>query len=1497
MTEYKQLIDEIREQALNRYLQNDFELKRDLDIEKHDVNGYHGRELLELLQNVDDAAERQHNNDRQQDVIAHIKYSQEILTVSNTGTVFDLEGIKALVFGHISAKGEDSIGSKGSGFRGLLNWADKIQVFSGKFKVEFSQDFADSIFTEYKSNPNLVSQAKKYFEKEKRDLHFPMLSMPKYIDEDIKTGYDTTIRIYVNLQKNIGDFSIEKQIDTFDYRTLLFLPNLNKVEIETENGTKVIKKDFFEENDLEYLELTIKQNNQKQTETFIFKKRKLIKMEGNKYLLIAIPLESVEKYPVYCYFPTQELSPFPVLMHAPFKLSPDRNNIPTDNDDYNKDLCSQLIDLLVEMANEVVSMGIDENLAVKIVTPNNFSLSFLWNFEGVFSKFNLRQQFFDAIKSANIFPTVNRNFTTIKNGVKYIEITPPKSFTGEGFELLLNHFDTKESNLLIEKIANLLDIDVKYNDSELVSIINEKSFSVEDEVDIFLWWSKNYKYSQFLPSLLKDTKSKYITAQFKYRIFLPTDTGINTLPKELDFVNLIVLSSEYTEELIKQIKAKRFNEWGQQLSKFKQASNKRILSAFSDKLAVNFIEQSSRNLIIREINNQIKNKFQGILFFKWLYKINEAQELDNNSWRDKIEFNLPTINGVQNSGNIYFSSEWDNVVGEKVFKISDSSENKFCAFVSPSDFGEMSPVEIEQYAEFATTLGVKKFPQVEKVDLCRWDQIDKPHFGSNVNYIDTFEIKNLKLILETLSTQEITKWIKDDNNLHDFLVSRKCDTRLKHKSNSRGEFVQSNIYTIWFFNTIPWVEIEGIKYAPFQIVTYPKLKNNCKNLYGISENELIELVSDDLYKILDFRSSFGELDSEQIKMLLDDLPIFDKGEVSRKLYEEIIKFKAGTEPLYETKGIQVLCKDGEFYNADSVKYADKRLPSAIANKVNLLWAGEKHSTSTIKNWLGVERYKSNLKINNYELSNFDNKQFLEELNEIKVMMMCLVDMNNVNKSKIRNLEIVLCREINAVDLEIGDSIISLDMFSYLEDVDNSSRYYFVLPNEIRNTEMLRKSDGFCSAVANIFRERLNLNFDLSLLELLVSRESATRKQKIADEFSVDKWNEAYGSFFEKSLITKRVQDFFASNGVTAENLAILENIDFFSKLSVKHIEMLTANLKSINKDVNDLNESVNDINIDIREHWRTKIYQNINENLDLYKTQMYESIKPKNIDIHRGFCKELIQLENHRVSLEMIENSIYFSVEDYIKHTFKFIEYLSGDINIDEVYKNNFQRIKNKVQYKHFADFIDENLDLKSFIYFLHEEYEEIIMQRITEREKSENCEIIDKKSDFIELGNMSEEKIVPSEKQVNNKKNACGAYAGKTSKQHDEESKKKARIGKTAEKIAYDVLKKTHPSLKWTSENADEGLPERNTSKEYDMYYLKGGNKIYVEIKAFSKSFFMSKAEYDFAVEQGDCHEIYFVDIPSKRVFTPNKILDFEKVKDISEFRFNIECESNIIM
>ncbi len=99
--------------------------------EQQTTGDYNGRQILELLQNADDA--------KASLVSFKLDTNNKELVFYNDGESFTLEGIKSIMIPHYSSKVSSTyIGNKGLGFRSILNWANSVSIYSACLKIEFS---------------------------------------------------------------------------------------------------------------------------------------------------------------------------------------------------------------------------------------------------------------------------------------------------------------------------------------------------------------------------------------------------------------------------------------------------------------------------------------------------------------------------------------------------------------------------------------------------------------------------------------------------------------------------------------------------------------------------------------------------------------------------------------------------------------------------------------------------------------------------------------------------------------------------------------------------------------------------------------------------------------------------------------------------------------------------------------------------------------------------------------------------------------------------------------------------------------------------------------------------------------------------------------------------------------------------------------------------------------------------------------------------------------
>ena len=243
-------IDELRDIFIRKYTDSELsnELEKACSEEYELMRDYNGRQILELLQNVDDAyGDIKSENDASNDEVkVQITYKNNILEVGNTGTSFSKDTIERLCLGRASNKSSQNIGNKGTGFRSLLNDAEWVELYSGEFAIRFSEEFTKKLFEQYVSRDSdkfseLIFEQKKNWKKEDYDLCFPIMNCPQPINK-IDSGFDTLIRVKLKETNLSKGTSVSKQLQQPFYKSLLFLPNITKIVIETTDDKKISEK-------------------------------------------------------------------------------------------------------------------------------------------------------------------------------------------------------------------------------------------------------------------------------------------------------------------------------------------------------------------------------------------------------------------------------------------------------------------------------------------------------------------------------------------------------------------------------------------------------------------------------------------------------------------------------------------------------------------------------------------------------------------------------------------------------------------------------------------------------------------------------------------------------------------------------------------------------------------------------------------------------------------------------------------------------------------------------------------------------------------------------------------------------------------------------------------------------------------------------------------------------------------------------------------------------
>lgn len=1467
-------IEKLRDIFIRKYTNSELgsELEKACSEEYELTRDYNGRQILELLQNVDDAcAEKQ--NIKTDEVVVKISFKNDILEVGNTGTAFSAETIERLCIGRASNKSYENIGNKGTGFRSLLNDAEYVELYSGDFSIRFSSSYAQEIFKKYTNDRKIKNQIDNW--KKDYPLCFPIMNCPESIDK-VYSGFDTLIRVKVKTDNKNKETGIENQLRQPFYKSLLFLPNITKIIIETDN----VRKEYVKISDNHNVVIEEYENGEYKTSEkyFLYSKNVLINKKNAK-LIIAVPKSDdydFSREKLYCYFPIRNFStPVHALIHAPFITNNSRDDVPNDNEQINKKIFNEILIFIKDVADKLAKEN-DSDLSIKMVTPFENKL---WDSD----VFNLNDSYFTLISKARILPTVNNEYVSIADNPKLFESNFPEEFLGNQFKSLLVPLTDSCINFIYKLASFIKYSELKYSPSELSEKINilAKTWNIKTQIKIFLWWSKNYKNSKAIPNLLKDTKDRWI--EYSSKVYLPTESGISILPDELSWVKLCILRQDYVDELIFQMKEDFQNEWNLYYTEHDKPGDKRILAELSNNFIIKFTEQSSLSLMISSINQQIENLSQAKSFINWFFQNYKDKEFGNEI--SDISYRLPNKKyEIKSIKDLYLGENYGNSLAEKLFA-STSKES----LISIEEIYEGS--EKDEFILFLKKCGILEFPKIEiKKESYAWSFKSYVHNNyvknRTVNYITSFKIENFEKLISVLSTEEIKEWFSKDNVLKNFLLSEECNSKAYQQSNWSPDYFPSNAYLKYILNNTPWIEFDGKKYPPCKIIKNAKIKNKINGFYGISENELRQYLGDDIaIKLnLDFKESIAELSDSEIKQILDALPDFDNGEISRSLYSDIIKFKKDETPIYSINNLKLLARDGRFYRNAELKYADKRTAIAEKNKSQFIWIQPKQSIETIRNWLGVERYKSDLKLESYNHIEIEN--FTSEINDIKVAVLCTIEeCSKQNVASIKKLEIIPCSEIKAFDKAQNNELKTLTDFFFLNDVN---KFYLKIP-ENSNVIDIRQSGEFSSAITEIFRQILNIELKSDLIELLISKNHIDKKQKIDEKYNCDRWNDSYEKLFNRSEVNELIYKFFKVNALSETLYERLSLINFADVLSYNDTEILIEALTNISKDISDLNLLSDLINIDIRPFLRNKLKKFFDSNYEDYRNRLYNSIEIKDIEEKKSFLLRLEKYRNFDISKIELNNSINIDLASEVLNVFPIMKNkVNVQIDIDDIYNNNVKSILEKtgISQDEFDDFIRGHSDFNSILYF---EIPAKIYPMLKEYSNQNECNIDETKQDESES---STKTITTFLEKVNFQKNEVFKNIGseQSRKYYERRNSLNQRNGKNAELIAYNELKKSYSELIWhsqfTTKAADRNkLPPNGIICDMWNFDSKNGN-LYFEVKSAETEFEMTKNEYDSMKRNKNNYFVVLVNLKTYEI-SCHKFEEIDSLKEINEYRF----------
>lgn len=1468
------------------------------NIEKRDVKGYHGREILELLQNADDAYQKRINegNIPKSELEVLIEFKNNTLTVSNTGTYFDKEGIKAIVQGNNTSKDKGKyIGNKGTGFRSVLNWTEEIRIYSGEFNIEFSKSIAERKFEEIKDNVQIKKQINKQESKGSK-LYVPILAVPQNID-GIKSDFDTTIQMSIDPSKIMDGFGVVEQIKNIDLRLLLFLPNIDRIIINlTEDGVdntikyerKIFSEDFKRVNLYKYI------NNKKENseQYYLFEKLipKAVKEDEEKkdiLLSIAVPLlyDDFESSTLYSFFPLNDTeSPFNCVMHASYLLGDDRNNITKNNT--NETIIKEQLKFLKEVALKFSRTEYGD-LALRLLTPKNYpstsSFRKNWKFIPPFSKFNLEDYYLDLIKDARVLETVNGDYISIKDYPKVIKSDFPEIFKGNEFKKILKNseekLDKENSFSMLKDIGDNNEIELNYDEDDLLNIINSISekWDIDNHIRVFTWWNDNFKNS--LPRLLKTQTGKWIGYQDEcYFLVGKIKKGIPS------WVRVPSLDKNYQNKLFEY--ASNDPKIIELREKDKDIHISRLISQNKIYPLVNFSYRDKNN-IITTVNSSVDTYNKAIDFIKWLWS---NYRFEGNGWTppkgtelSPIKYNFPNVNDreVSSADKLYFGVEYGNKLAPKLF------DEFYGSFPQQNTFIYNTVDEIE-FIDFIKKFGVNIFPKINKINI-------EPNFKYNMIYnnkiLNSAEIgaseyvyieyelpfiNKLEDILKKLRTKEVIYWIKNDISLHSYLSNkyysenatiRFMGARQQYYREYRGQIKN---YLLFVFNNTKWLTFGDSKYSPMEVLWGVNLRinNRFSEVLPVIDTEYLEMIAKalncayaevlEIMGLFDFCNKITDLSSDDFYGLMLKLPEYDflkSVELSKSIYR-IIEQPSYSKEFDESDNKRKFIEEGKVLVKikDKLQYylaSESYLPSSqIIDKrsIPILDKGQRTNNKNFVHTFGCKEYNKDFEIvEEYIKESRANTHFQIYFKEFLKFARAYGEKNdNIaefgGRLKISLVDKICIRENNnIIEIKEGYSILKESATKWYITINNDNYDINLLSEQIENIySNIANTPGFDSGkIGELFRTEKRED-----REFLVKKEFGTL-DVIEDKF----YNNQLKNNFIETIY--RIDPNF--------DLTMMD-VDFDNFSNINNGKKIIDILTKLGKDVDEFANLGFVYTIDLIPYYKKELEDFLRKERTNYINTIFNQAI-NDVTLQNTFIYKIDRFDNFKI--KEYRNSIYFNIVKKVNNEFGFWD-TKSEKNADEAYRENYEKLNGN---NLFSDEITTDKKAQEMIYFNREkEFKDWIKkQELTKTKEEKDLE----RDPYNEIRGIlpTETKFEYSKKETNKKINHNRRKAAFTEKEDEKSRRNKKIAGNKGELLIYNKL-----CSEYGKENIfpkSEAFVElgilkagQASSGDYDLSYIDvDGNEYFVEVKVGNgQSFVITPGELEFAKNNPNQFKIYLV-------------------------------------
>lgn len=343
-SEWRGFVEKLARQQVEAYIREPMELLSHANREAGALDGYRGRQILELLQNADDAGEAFHAPR------LLLRITRHGLVAANAGQAFSERGVKSLVISDASPKQlaqNRFIGCKGLGFRSVLTWTRAPVVLSGHVRIAFDAQHAEGVIRSLMRDDIGVAAEVEGYARRFGRLPIPVMRFPRWAPQEFidrldmesltARGFQTVIGLPFSDGPD-GERAFEDaltQLKGLSPDALLFCRHLESVAFEGDLAAtwELARERVDDDIDRVLISLpsgerlwTVHRSTGRVPEDALPAETNVSR---DFELAVAVPAEPIEaKGATLCvFFPTQERLPIQVRMHATLELTENRNRL------------------------------------------------------------------------------------------------------------------------------------------------------------------------------------------------------------------------------------------------------------------------------------------------------------------------------------------------------------------------------------------------------------------------------------------------------------------------------------------------------------------------------------------------------------------------------------------------------------------------------------------------------------------------------------------------------------------------------------------------------------------------------------------------------------------------------------------------------------------------------------------------------------------------------------------------------------------------------------------------------------------------------------------------------------------------------------------------------------------------------------------------------------------------------------------------------------------